>query len=281
MNLIIHIGYAKTSTTTLQSEIFPKIPKEKFFYVGKYYKDGKQDVGFADLLPSPSKLYSSELEREHEEFEKWLKTQTKETVLISREGFMSRSGVIGRFIYENDPNVGPPETARSLKRFLKKHEHFFSRIKILITIRRQFDLIRSVNLHQRKHRRIDKMEVMDFFYSLKEPELAEYFNFLKTFKIFSTMFGSENVHLIPIEGLYEGNLRHIGEFASIINISPSDTFELFKAAPIINVSKESEEDLMKEATSISGEKEITRIYAESNRELDKLLKLELKELNYY
>lgn len=143
MNLIIHIGYPKTATTTIQKGFFRKCPNII------YLNDILGSEFFQDLF------YASEsyLEEKKNYYKEKIKSATADFILnntnvavISSESFTSlslhcalkyRKGSPAKYVF-----IEPNSIARKLGT-LFSHSDLFNEVKVIISVRNQIDFIKS------------------------------------------------------------------------------------------------------------------------------------------
>lgn len=135
--IIVHIGFPKTGTTTLQKALFPSLHRKGYiFYAGKWHQDSREGQEIN------SGLYQGVAERIRWDNKKntplSLETDLKK-VVISEEGFTSPQG-ISKIATQHFKDYGIGYVPNTLATAIREHA---DKIKILITIRNQKSMIPS------------------------------------------------------------------------------------------------------------------------------------------
>jgi len=203
--LYVHIGLAKTGTTTLQKQIFPKLKTFDF------YGDKDAITCFHDLMFLDDLYYN---EQKHIDF--FNAACKSKPVLFSQECLTGVTHVLG-FRYRSS-------VARRL------HKIGFQ--KIIITIRNQNSVIESAYRQYIKGGGI--LTFQNFFNEKKfigKPFDFNQFEYWKLIQFYSKLFGKENICVLPLELLVKNKKDYLkkieifleGEFeASVYNSTPID-----------------------------------------------------------
>ena len=297
-DIIIHIGFPKTGTTSLQNSIFSRI--SSVHYVGNptalsNYKQRKLLRTITDL---DDYEFFQNLKHHKEQANLTIQTE-KEKIIISDEAFSVGSA--------HEGNVDQMRICQRLKLL-------FPQAKILICIREQEKLL--ISYYTQLFKNINPLQRIDIPFEqwlLRQKQLLEYANIFKKFdywriyRIYSQIFEKSKIKVIVFEKLIqdlsvldkvigidisenhrlEHNNRKLtkGEMflqrlvsshkymSSINTLIPTflrNTLKSFlKLTPSFNVAHTSENSRF-----------IQQYYKESNRLLDKELDLKLKELGY-
>ncbi|MFD2823314.1 hypothetical protein ACFS5M_06510 [Lacinutrix iliipiscaria] len=167
----IHIGYPKTATTYLQKHIFPQLINHQFVGHPEFHK-----FGLMDIIYKPDRSIDFEKHKSH--------FKAKNNFI----SFEELTGPIFKGSFMID--VIPHRLAKI----------FDSDSKILITIRRQDSLIKSAYIqyiHQGGTMKLGPF-IRHPKYGMNRIDLNT-FDFLETYKVYSEVFGKENVSVIPYE----------------------------------------------------------------------------------
>ena len=178
-NFIAHIGFGKTSTTTLQSQIFPLIAnKKKLKYISS-------DILIRDL----------KLDLKNLDFHPFEKLETNKNLKKIKNAFLSYESLLG---FSWDPKYFE-KTCQLNREILGKDAH------ILIIIRKPSEILNSIYLQQIQTNRIIKPN--SFFYSdkifekeknfFKSKLNIKYFDYDQLVKIYRSNF--EKVTIVKYE----------------------------------------------------------------------------------
>ena len=190
----IHIGYPKTGTTFLQNEIFPKLNEVHYIRSDR-------------IRPETSKImrqeeFSFDYEQVKNNLEKHLVDGKN---LISNEGFMGNL-LVGKAINN--------------KLIADRLAFLFPNVKIIITIRNQYDLVESLykqyiqlggtkTLREFVKFKEGRFEHNDFRWDLTlSPEM---FNYATLAAYYEKLVGRENVFLISFELLQKDPARFLDQ----------------------------------------------------------------------
>ncbi len=190
--LLLHIGYPKTGTTTLQESFFSNL--KQIDYIGKPYKASWKrnlhDVIFNDL--------NKDVE---------IKTQHK-TLVWSEENFL-------KFQFYKDQMF--------IKKLLKIKQIFFNyEIKIMITVRKHQNILRSCFQQFSEELKSNKIFLKDLNYAYKISNLNEtqkdFINMYDYFKLYQNLlkiFNKDQIIFLFFENLVNDEndfLKKIDEF---------------------------------------------------------------------
>lgn len=201
-SIVIHIGYHKSGSTYLQKSVFPYLPVNYIFLAGykrhvlnlvesQKHFDKKYLVNWAD----------SEIDRKY-------KHNKHGVTIISHEELSGHP--------HGHRRVDPFATARNLK-------HAFPNAKILITIRNQLDYLLSIYTYRvaikgQESRSLEKFlgeeGKLGLFSKLEYDKLAEYY---------TSLFGGENILVLPLEMLRTKPQIFHNELADFLKVSNMHT----------------------------------------------------------
>jgi hypothetical protein len=252
MNLIIHIGYPKTATTTIQNSFFRKCKRII------YLNDILGSEFFQDVF------YSAEgyLEEKKDYYRKKIKSKTEDlnsnnakVAIISSESFTSLSLVCNlqfkkgrspRYIF-NEPNV----IARKLG-ILFSDSDLFNEVKIMVSIRNQLEFIKSYYAeefisHYKLYSETNTFhKFISFIIKSKHHFALNILNYYQTLLTYETIFGSKNIVLLVYEDLiyqkseyfyklslavFERN-RNIRRYFESVNLNKKSYKDYYLAKPV-------------------------------------------------
>lgn len=210
-NTVIHIGFPKTGTTTLQTHLFAKHPG--IHYLGKPYRDDDLKEMISRLVMRESTVYTTENLKQYinKHLARGLETG-KNVFLISDETFVSAAKV-------RDKGV----VAHRLK-------DLFPAAKILVTIRDQMDAVKSGYIGggrllgnvPGKYKSIiisfkDWLEICKNMYHGDFVNNIVYFD---TIDYYARLFGKENICVLLFEEFVKNKGEFILKLSQFLNIDP-------------------------------------------------------------
>jgi len=204
--IFIHIGHSKTGTTTLQDHLFSK--HNQIAYLGRPYKNSLFEKEVRKLTLQDSTQYNHK--------------GLKSVIDTYRNGIKDKSIVISEETFS---------TVRCTDRGLMANriKNIFYPCKIIITIRNQFDIIRSYYLNfDCIIEKLDKpsRHIVDFKewiqYMLKNKE----FSYLSEIKYYSDLFGYDNVIVLLFEEFVHNKKLFIEKLSSFIGVDEKQSFNL-------------------------------------------------------
>ncbi len=197
---VVHIGMPKNLSTTLQRDFFDKHPQIYHLGIGV-----NNNVGYKTNMISAacenyfiySNLYSYNKVKNkikngfNEEFKNFLKINEKRVLSLSLE--------LLSFTFTSDHN-DINEKAKRLK------EYFDENTKIIIIIRNQLKLIESlfreaIKIGYNK----EFKDYINYLYLLRDRNFIYDLDYFNTYTIYSKLFKSENIFVLPIEDYRHSN----------------------------------------------------------------------------
>jgi hypothetical protein len=220
-NTVIHIGFPKTATTTLQNHLFAKHPG--IHYLGKPYRDDDLKGMIRDLVMQESTVYNADnLEQYINKHLAQERETGKKVFLISDETFVSAAKV-------RDKGV----VAHRLK-------DLFAAEKILVTIRNQMDAVKSGyigggrllrNVPGKYKNMIvsfkDWLEISKNMYHGDFVRNVVYFN---TIDYYTRLFGKENICILLFEDFVKNTDEFIGKLSLFLDIDFETSRGLIQSA---------------------------------------------------
>ena len=203
--LILHIGYPKTATTTLQNKLFYNLDKKvpKINYLGTTKPEISE---FHNELRQTMKpwLVSGGKENENELF-LFLKKRLKNKLNLCSEESLLNS-------YQNPPYLFNPKL---LKKVLSK---ITKNIQIIIVLRNQQEMIYSLFAHAGGKYSKSKYKSSDEWinYCLNEKLNNKFFNYYNVVKDYQNLFNEENVHVLFFEDLKQNSSYFLSKLAKIL-----------------------------------------------------------------
>lgn len=244
MNILLHPGYPKTGTTTLQCHLFE--PSDKFQCLAR----PEVNERWGEFAFFPRSVIAEDTHMFCESFSKLINyvenkiTQESSGVAVfSEEGLLNFNAGTEDFRLRGQNKIGL--TASRMKEIFDAVPNV-DKIKVLITIRNQFDLLLSFYTHffYQFYRGSLFENSFDKFidYNLKSPNLGIlatlYYD--KVIKLYQNIYGEANVLILPLEMLEydkEDFIALLQEFCEL----PESAFEtLAQHSPQRNRSKKTD-----------------------------------------
>ena len=234
--VVLHIGIARTATTTLQQELFSKHPQ--IAYLGKPFNHEDATPGSQKAIQDrlPAKIIRAirdqdSLDYDAVEVKRQLDNALAtvavdgKVVLLSEEGWSSAGGADRRLIAE-------------------RLRELFGPCDIIITVRNQLTCLPSLFLHYLKKGIIDNVSFdqwlkLNIQLSEKSSVAAgnwiirqgKYFNL---FELYRDVFRKENVKVLIYEKLITDLKGFCEDLADSINIDAGESFRLLSESKHLN-----------------------------------------------
>lgn len=225
MKLCLHVGYAKTGTSFLQTEFFPKI--KEINYLGKFYNMNRPKNNILelneiihDILLLDSKSFNQKKKFLIIKLSK-ISLDPKKMNVISNEAFTS--GVMSGTYKDAD-------ISRSIKRLKYICLKLKIKLYILIFIRNHFELILSsynalysrYNANYNKKLDLSKKK----FFDKRNKIFLNQLNFFKTYKSVIDNVGPHNCKLFLYEEFFSNENRTIRAFFKFLKIKKVSKIKL-------------------------------------------------------
>jgi hypothetical protein len=283
--LVFHIGYAKTATTYLQKRVYPSL---EINYLGRKPPEKNIDwvynIAFDDEFDN--KVAIDYLNS---------KIKPNQVNLISHEVFLR-------------PNNWKKNISR-----IKAISSQFENVKIILSVRSQFDLIISRHKHDKKSRMFKKRfdQIIDFegdsvcnwpvcgtgsIFEKAFPMFSNcscirnrgkvinipYYNYHDMNKLIADKFGQENIHYIISENLKENPRNELNRLTDFLGV-PQISDDKFNSISQVrdNIASDKAPKNNRDILSEELENRLRNYYSESNQKFDKIANLNLSEFNYY
>jgi hypothetical protein len=210
MKTILHVGFSRTGTTTLQRHLFAKHSQIRF--LGKPYNCETLKSELYKLIQQESTVYDAAGLKSYLTENVWEKESdlSKKVLLISDEVLVSYSKVRDRGV-----------VARRLK-------DVFGPCKILFTIRNQFDLLKTAYINRGRMLknvppRFDGLfvgfeEWLELSYKDCDRSYIGHADYFRTIDYYSRLFGKENLCVLPLETLTYNKENYIRVLADFMGI---------------------------------------------------------------
>lgn len=211
-NTVIHIGFPKTATTTLQNHLFAKHPG--ILYLGKPYPDDDLKGMISRLVMQESTVYQAENLEQY--IDKYLAEELetgKKVFLISDETFVSAAKV-------RDKGV----VAHRLK-------DLFAAAKILVTIRNQMDAVKSGYIgggrllgnvpKKYKNMIVSFKDWLETSAKMYHGDFVRNVIYFDTIDYYAGLFGKENICIL----LFEDLVKNPHEFTRKLSLFLDIDFE--------------------------------------------------------
>ena len=235
--IYIHIGYPRTGTTTLRECLFPihselidiSIDMMNYFFQGQNY-DYIHNNNI--IIASRENAFKRDIEIHKKNLLQILENKNDKNKYIYSEDILITSSMISintpkPFVYSVEPN----SIARKLK-FLFLDTKIFNKIKIIITIRRQDELLKSFYAELywlfksiRETNTFDKF----FKYALienKDNFIADSLFYYDIIKNYENLFGKENIKIFVFEELKFEKEFFLKKLSAFMDIDCKETLDV-------------------------------------------------------
>lgn len=201
--LVLHVGYPKTATTSFQNAVFFGLHNNNFInYIG-ISKPSVSECHFKNKDIINRALSGDE------------NAKNKLKILFDSGliNVYSDENIISRTAYER-----LDETANNIFKLFK----FIKLVQVVIVIRNQQDLLYSLYVHQGGHYTRNKLNTSDKFidYYLKSETGSLFCKYDKVADVFSNFFGKENVNILLFEDFLHAKNKHFLQWSQILKGVP-------------------------------------------------------------
>ncbi len=219
--LLIHAGFSKTGTTTLQLHLFAKHPQLK--YLGKPYPDERFAALLRDLIQAESLDWDPGGLRRHLAENRLLECGgNRRAVVLSEEMLLSYS------------------KARDKGLVAERLHQVFAPCRVLITIRNQFDLLLSAYLSRGRlllgapprfnGLAVSFPEWLEITFAAPGRSYAAHADFYRTISFYARRFGRENLLVLTLEELVSDPPGHLGRLCAFLGVDAEAAVGLVGAA---------------------------------------------------
>jgi hypothetical protein len=235
--LIVHIGYPKTATTTLQKFCFEKLHNDGVInYLGKYFDESnKYSREIIEYI-----LYGKMTEELNKEIEYIKKLDLSKISIISNEDLsLSFLKHIDNFYIKG---INPDLV---IERIYKIFSKIFDEIHILVSFRAQVSMLYSfyVEIYKWKYRHIKELNSFEKFledgFKYKQNGNFLMFYYGEIYKKYINKFGKENVHILLFEDIKYDIDNYSQILSNLLNYDKNFFMNVFTSKQI-NVKKRDE-----------------------------------------
>lgn len=218
--LIIHIGYPRTATKTLQ------------FYLFKKHKDINYLGRFPNREISHHKLINKVLSFSDEEFDNKFDELVNETKALPID--VSKTNLISdEFFLLNDFLYNRMTIEKSIERISKLCKSSEIDLRILFSIRSQAEILKSIfSVTFLTSLKTNSTNLINSIDGMKTDNYTEHFlnslNYLNLYNKISQFINKEKIHIIIYEKLKQDYINYYEELSNILDISSDETFRLTK-----------------------------------------------------
>jgi hypothetical protein len=224
--IYLHIGYPKTATTTLQKHLFPK-------HSGILSLQNYGEPSFIkNIFSSRENSIKRNLKSITEELSGYI-TNEYNNYIYSSESLTSFSMFFRQnpypFLYTLEPN----SVARKLKTAFGE-TGVFDRVKIIVSIRRQNDLLKSMyaqvyNLVFKRYRVTNTFQkFINFAIENKDNFILDSLQYNDVITEYENIFDKENVCVLVFEQLIQDRDTYIEKLCSFMNIDSKEAIRLIE-----------------------------------------------------
>lgn len=230
--IIFHVGFPKTGSTTLQAKIFPKL--ESIHYLGKF-PESRPSFSEAHRQFFEQIIHSSEIEFDTRFSEiknkavDLFQLKTKGVKLFSHEGFIRNTNM-------SKAKKKYQDIYRTLSRMQKIFDGLEgNQFKLMVTIRKQEDLLPSYFAEfYRDEQAVNGYHNFKQFldHHLNQDSPCSFPDSLKYFQLYqhlTTILPSENVLVIPCEGLFAADKKVISLLADFLTTGNPSPFSAMQS----------------------------------------------------
>jgi len=213
-NIVLHVGFSKTGTTTLQKHLFSN--HSQVHYLGKPYADDTLKTLVHRLIMQESLVYDPAPLKNHLEKEILSNINpAKKVILLSEEMLLSYSkardkGLVAQRLKEAFPGAG-----------------------IIITIRDQFELLKAAYLSRGRQLNyvppkysglhVTFREWLALAFENIERSYLGHADYFKTIAYYARLFGKNNVCVLLLEELIQTPREYAGKLSDFLGIDAEET----------------------------------------------------------
>lgn len=217
INIVLHVGFSKTGTTTLQKHLFSN--HSQVYYLGKPYADDTLKTLVHRLIMQESLVYDPGPLKNHLEKETLLNINpAKKVILLSEEMLLSYS------------------KARDKGLVAQRLKEIFPSAKILFTIRDQLELLKAAYLSRGRQLNyvppkysglhVTFREWLALAFENIERSYLGHADYYKTIDYYGRLFGKNNLCVLMLEELIHTPGEYAGKLSDFLGTDAEETREL-------------------------------------------------------
>jgi len=216
-NIVLHVGFSKTGTTTLQRHLFKN--HSQIRYLGKPYPDETLQALVHRLIMQESLVYRASAVKEY-----------MENTLFDKPGDPGKTVVL------SDEMLVSYSKARDKGLVARRLKEVFPAAKILFTIRNQFDILTAAYLSRGRlltyvPKKYSGLHVsFDDWLELSleniERSYLGHIDYIKTVDYYADLFGKENVSVLLLEEFVNHRKTYMEKLAAVLNIDIEECLKL-------------------------------------------------------
>jgi hypothetical protein len=216
-NFVIHVGFSRTGTTTLQKHLFSK--HSQIHYLGKPYRDEHLGREISRLIKQDTMVYDSSAIREvvNKNVGDGNLKASRRVILLSDEILVSYSKALDR-----------GTVARRLKEIFQP--------RILFTIRNQYEILKSAYLSRGRlllnvpnkysGLTIGFKEWLEMAKNNVDRSYLGHVDYLRTIRYYSKLFGDKNVCILLLEEFIHDRGKYLEKLCDFLKINVDEALEL-------------------------------------------------------
>ncbi|MDQ1351674.1 MAG: hypothetical protein QG657_1979 [Acidobacteriota bacterium] len=217
MPIVLHVGFSKTGTTTLQQHLFSR--HSQVHYLGKPYADDALKTLVHRLIMQESLVYDPTPLKNYldKEIQKNI-NPVKKVILLSEEMLLSYS------------------KARDKGLVAQRLKEAFPSAKVLLTIRDQFELLKAAYLSRGRQLsyvppkysglHVTFREWLALAFENIERSYLGHADYFKTIDYYARLFGKNRVCVLLLEELIHTPAEYAEKLSNFLGIAADETREL-------------------------------------------------------
>ncbi len=226
--LVVHIGYMKTATTSLQLNVFtPLMKKGKIEYLNHTSINDSESLGKFSIKNTVSYILGNSTEEKIKNELGRLSGINKDISLLSNENISCFS--------EKYPTTSSHSGApRNAEKTYNLFSSYFDKIEIVVTVREQtamiisfYTQVYSTLVNFDSSWKDMKLWFNDTFSQRNEQGL--FLDYHAMFTAYAQFFGRENVHVLVYEDLLHDKQSFYQKLAKVLEVDQTEIATLFEA----------------------------------------------------
>ncbi len=223
LNVVVHIGFPKTGTTTKQKHLFAKHSQVRF--LGKPYGMDSLRKEIANLVMQESLTYDPTP----------LKTIFRDALVDTPQTAPEK-----KLLLLSDEILVSASKARDKGVVANRIKEIFHPCKILVTIRNQMDIVKSAYVNgglyfrhvpeKYRHYVMSFQEWLDIDQSKYHGSFVENVKYIETIDFYATLFGSENICVLLFEEFLQDKKNYVKKLSAFLGIDETEAYNLLAEA---------------------------------------------------